>query len=59
MDKSVILAVAGSGKTSLIIKKLNLEENFLLVTYTINNTRNLKESIIKKFGYFPENIDLY
>lgn len=59
MDKSIILAVAGSGKTSLIIKKLNLAENFLIITYTINNTRNLKESILKKFGYFPNNIDLY
>ncbi len=59
MDKSLILAVAGSGKTTLIIKKLNLEERFLLITYTINNTRNLKKAIIKKFGYLPENIDLY
>lgn len=59
MDKTIILAVAGSGKTSFIIDSLNLEKRFLLITYTINNTRNLKESIIKKFGYFPENIDLY
>lgn len=59
MDKSLILAVAGSGKTTLIVNKLNLEERFLLITYTINNTRNLKEAIIKKFGYLPENINLY
>lgn len=59
MDKSIILAVAGSGKTSLIVDKLNLDEKFLLITYTINNTKNLKGSIIKKFGYFPENITLY
>jgi DNA helicase-2/ATP-dependent DNA helicase PcrA len=59
MDKSLILAVAGSGKTTLIVDKLNLDERFLLLTYTINNTRNLKESIIKKFGYFPENITLF
>jgi DNA helicase-2/ATP-dependent DNA helicase PcrA len=59
MDKSLILAVAGSGKTTLIVDKLNLDDRFLLITYTINNTRNLKNSIIKKFGYLPENIDLY
>lgn len=59
MDKELILAVAGSGKTSLIISKLNLEKRFLLITYTINNTRNLKRSIIKKFGYFPPNIELF
>lgn len=58
MDKSLILAVAGSGKTTLIVDKLNLEENFLLITYTINNTRNLKEAIIKKFDFLPENINL-
>jgi DNA helicase-2/ATP-dependent DNA helicase PcrA len=46
MDKSLILAVAGSGKTTLIVDKLNLEERFLLITYTINNTRNLKEAIV-------------
>lgn len=59
MGKSLILAVAGSGKTTLIVEKLNLEERFLLITYTINNTRNLKEAIVKKFGYLPENISLY
>ncbi len=59
MDKNLILAVAGSGKTTLIVSKLNLEERFLLITYTINNTRNLRDSIIRKFGYCPENIQLY
>lgn len=59
MDKELIIAVAGSGKTSLIVSNLNLDERFLLITYTINNTTNLKRSIIKKFGYFPSNIELY
>ncbi|MFY0645003.1 MAG: AAA family ATPase [Bacteroidia bacterium] len=58
MDKSIILAVAGSGKTSLIIEKLNLVNRFLVITYTRNNTRNLKKSIIQKFGFPPENIHL-
>jgi hypothetical protein len=59
MDKKLILAVAGSGKTSYIINELNLEKRFLLITYTINNTKNIREEIIKKFGYFPKNIELY
>ena len=58
MDKELILAVAGSGKTSLIVSRLNLEERFLLITYTINNTKNLRRSIIEKFGHFPKNIEL-
>lgn len=59
MDKSLILAVAGSGKTTFIVDELNLEKKVLIITYTINNNRTLKEGIIKKFGYFPENIDLF
>lgn len=59
MDKELILAVAGSGKTTTIVSKLNLESNFLLLTYTKNNTANLRKSIVDKFGYFPSNIELY
>ncbi|MCM2339487.1 MAG: AAA family ATPase [Burkholderiales bacterium] len=59
MDKKIILAVAGSGKTSLIIDNLNLEKRFLLITYTKSNTKNLRDGIIEKFGYFPDNIQLY
>ena len=59
MDKELILAVAGSGKTSLIVSKLDLEQRFLVITYTINNTKNLKRSIIKKYGYFPDNVKLF
>jgi DNA helicase-2/ATP-dependent DNA helicase PcrA len=58
MDKKIILAVAGSGKTTLIVGKLNLEKRFLILTYTINNTRNIRESIISKFGLFPNNVVL-
>lgn len=58
MDKSVILAVAGSGKTSYIIDDLDLEKRSFIITYTINNTRNLREGIIRKFGLIPENITL-
>ena len=56
MAKFLILAVAGSGKTTYLIRRLNLEQRFLLVTYTRNNYEHLKRSVIKKFGYFPENI---
>ncbi|MDZ7657778.1 AAA family ATPase [Fodinibius sp.] len=59
MDKSIISAVAGSGKTTHIIKNLDLEKNYLVITYTINNYRNLKHEIAKKFDHLPENIDLY
>lgn len=56
MDKRVVLAVAGAGKTTYIIDQLKEDSRALLVTYTDNNTRNLKNRVIKKFGYIPENI---
>ena len=59
MDKLVILSVAGSGKTSLIIKSLTLEKRFLIISYTIANTENIKARILKKFGFLPKNIKVY
>ena len=59
MDKKLILAVAGSGKTSYIIDHLDLDKRYLIITYTINNIHNLRTKIVKKWGYFPENIRLF
>jgi superfamily I DNA/RNA helicase len=59
MDKRIVFAVAGSGKTSLIIENLNLEKRALVITYTNANINNLRRKIIKKFGFFPENIKLF
>jgi hypothetical protein len=58
MDKRIIFAVAGSGKTTHIINKLNLEKRFLIVTYANKNMDVLRKRIIEKFTYFPENIKL-
>lgn len=59
MDKRVIFAVAGAGKTTRIISGLDLEKRFLIVTYTDNNLSTLRYKIIVKFGFFPKNISLY
>ena len=56
MDKEVIFAVAGSGKTKYIIDALSLGKRSLIVTYTNNNLRTLRRRILGKFGYFPDNI---
>lgn len=58
MDKRLILAVAGSGKTAYLLDKLDLQRRFLIVTYTNSNYQNIYIRIIKKFGYFPQNITL-
>ena len=59
MDKSVILAVAGSGKTSRLIASLDEWQRFIVVTYTDSNHDNIRSKIIQRFGYFPANITLY
>jgi len=62
VDKRVILAVAGSGKTTHIVNTLNTMSpgtRSLLITYTKNNLSNLRTKILRRFGYFPENISLY
>lgn len=59
MDKRVIFAVAGSGKTTCIVAGIDLERRFLLITYTDNNLLNLRSKIIERFGFFPANIALY
>jgi DNA helicase-2/ATP-dependent DNA helicase PcrA len=58
MDKRVILAVAGSGKTRLIVDRLSLEKNALIVTYTKQNTLNIESRIRDKFDCIPPNIHL-
>lgn len=58
-DKRLVLAVAGSGKTKLIIDSLDLEERSFIVTYTNTNSDLIRRRIIKKFSYFPSNIKVF
>ena len=59
MDKQVIHAVAGSGKTSLIIDELNLEKRVAIITYTTANQNTLRDKVFDKFKFFPENIHIF
>lgn len=56
MDKKVILAVAGSGKTSLIVSSLSPERRTLILTYTNNNVRNLRRKILERLGCMPSHV---
>lgn len=59
MDKRVIFATAGAGKTTFIIDKLNKFERALIITYTNTNYNNLLKKILIKFnGELPKNIVL-
>ncbi len=58
MDRRIILAVAGSGKTTFLINSLDLEKRFLIVSYTDNNVAHIRRRIINRYGYMPRNITL-
>lgn len=59
MDKRVVFAVAGSGKTTSLIASLDDVRRFLLVTYTDANRDNLRVKVIERFGCVPPNIAIY
>lgn len=59
MDKSVVFAVAESGKTTRLVLALDETRRFLLVTYTETNHANLRAKVIEHFGYLPPNISIY
>jgi DNA helicase-2/ATP-dependent DNA helicase PcrA len=58
MDKRIILATAGSGKTTYLVKQIPKDKRSLIITYTISNVLNLRNNIITEFDCFPENIIL-
>lgn len=59
MDKRIVLAVAGAGKTTEIIEKVNYDDKTLIITYTESNYNNIKKRIINKFKEIPSNIRIY
>jgi len=58
MVKELILAVAGSGKTTKILGAISREKRYLIITYANENLRSLEVSLIKKFGLIPSNVTL-
>lgn len=58
MAKTVIFAVAGSGKTTHLVNNLALDRRSLVLTYTEANRVNLRAKIIDRFGCIPPNIHL-
>jgi DNA helicase-2/ATP-dependent DNA helicase PcrA len=56
MDKRVVFAVAGSGKTARLINELDLVKRVLLITYTESNCEEIIRRILVKFGHIPDNI---
>ena len=59
MDKRLIIAVAGSGKTRKIVEDLDTTRRTLIITYTIKNQEEIRNRVYKKFNTIPENIHIF
>lgn len=53
MDKKLILAVAGSGKTYLICNSIDPEKRNLVLAFTHENINNINKELLKRFGAIP------
>lgn len=59
MDKIAMSAVAGAGKTTLIINELDKTRRVAIITYTTANQDAIRNSIIFKYGSIPPNISVF
>lgn len=55
MDKRIVLAVAGSGKTYYLCNKINPKKRNLVIAFTNENINNIVKEVVKKFGEIPNN----
>jgi len=59
VDNRLILAVAGSGKTSLILNELDPKRSSLILTYTVENFRNIEARIREvNGGVIPNHVEV-
>lgn len=54
MDKRLILAVAGAGKTYYLCNEIDINERNIIIAYTNQNIKNILSELSKKFGTIPE-----
>lgn len=54
MDKRIILAVAGAGKTYYICHAINPKKRNLILAYTHENIHNIKNELVDAYGKVPE-----
>jgi len=58
MDKKLVCAVAGSGKTTSIIDRVARGGRCHIITYTNENVHSLRSSLEERFGRIPDNVTL-
>lgn len=54
MDKRIILAVAGAGKTYTLCNCLNSNERNMILAFTNRNIYNIQRELIKNYGTLPK-----
>lgn len=54
MDKRVMLAVAGAGKTYTLCKSIDINQKNLILAYTNENVHNITGELVKIHGNIPE-----
>jgi superfamily I DNA/RNA helicase len=50
MDKKLVMAVAGSGKTYLICNSVDPEKRNLILAFTHENIKNIHHELLERFG---------
>lgn len=56
MDKRIILAVAGAGKTYTICNDLDCDKNNLILAFTRQNIANIRSELVKRYGVVPKRV---
>ena len=54
MDKTIVLAVAGAGKTYNICERVNINKKNLILAFTNENIKNIKNEMNKQYGEIPK-----
>lgn len=55
MDKKLVMAVAGSGKTYLICNSIDPEKRNLILAFTHENIKNIRHELLVRFGAISKN----
>ena len=59
MDKRIVLATAGSGKTYYIANSFCENSRVLLLSFTNRNVDNIRQEIVKRFSEIPADVKIH
>ncbi|MGK0577903.1 UvrD-helicase domain-containing protein [Macrococcus capreoli] len=59
MDKKIILAAAGAGKTYYIANNFKVDEKVILISFTNSNVNNIRLEVMNRYnGILPSNVQI-